>query len=178
MRPKGKTPAAVGAASGGDGGVPVGTGHLHSPDPVPPKALSIADRTRWLDQVLEDPEVGNAAFVAAYAVSAALLRDGDRPRTSLATLSAAVGRVGGKGDTSKNVRDGLLRLVARGHLHMVSRRGAGHFTRYTLIFKGPPTRQSPPLDAEPRISLERLPGLLAALHDVVRAARAAGLPVD
>lgn len=140
--------------------------------------LGIEQRTRWLDQMLEDPSQGNAAFVAAYAVSAALLRDGGAARTSLAALAAFTGRGENRGDPSTNIRDGLFSLEQGGHLHIERQRGRGLFHRYILLFKSRPKRNNPPLDPDPKISLERLPALLAAFREVVAAARAAGLPID
>lgn len=173
---KAKTPAAVGAASGGDRNILAGAERAdNTPDAPASKVLGIEERTRWLDQVLEDPGLTNAAFKIAYAVSAALLRDGDRARTSLAVLGAALGRPGG--DSPPEVRGPLEALAARGHLQIIRGGGRGNYNRYVLLFKSPPKRISPPLDAEPRVSLERLPALLAAIREVVRAAKAAGLPI-
>lgn len=176
MTRRAKSPAAVDAASGGDRDVLAGAERADDiPDARPSKAPGIEERTRWLDQVLEDPELTNAAFKVAYGVSAALLRDGDRAHTSLATLAASLGR---SGDSPAEVRAPLETLEARGHLRITRRVGRGNHNRYELLFKAPPKRSSPPLDVEPRVSLERLPALLTALRDVVRAAKAAGLPID
>lgn len=152
-----------------------GSERVQSSPPAPSKALGIEERTRWVDQVLEDPELTNAAFKVAYGVSAALLRDGHRAHTALATLAASLGR---SGDSPAEVRGPLEALAQRGHLRITRGVGRGNYNRYELLFKAAPKRRSPPLDREPLVSLERLPALLTALQDVVSAAKDAGLSID
>lgn len=136
MIPEPKTPADVGAASGGDRDVHAGAEPLDHSSP----RLGIASPTwrgqdAWLRQVSADPNQGNAAFRAAWAVSTLLREDGDQARTTLQAIGAVAGLRGDNGESAMWIRRGLLSLERGGHLWIdrSQTHGRGHFHRYALI---------------------------------------------
>lgn len=135
-----KTPAAVGAASGGDRNVLAGAERAdHTRPPGSVTMPSYLAQDRWLAQVARDPRQGNAAFRAAWAVSTFLRRHSAEGRAStLVALDAVAGPSRSADRASKWLRQGLLSLESAGHLWIERSAGRGprRSRRYALILRG------------------------------------------
>lgn len=139
MIPKAKTPAAVGAASGGDRDVLAGAERAdHTPPPGSVTRPSYWVQELWLSQVAQDARQSNAAFRAAWAVSTFLRRHAAKGTAStLVALDAVAGPSRSADRASKWLRQGLLSLEAGDHLRIdrSAGRGPGRPHRYALILR-------------------------------------------
>lgn len=139
MTRRAKTPAAVGAASGGDREVLAGA---ERPDHTPPAGAvtrpSYWTQDAWLHQVSCDATQGNAAFRAAWAVSTLLRQAGVEARTTLQAIGTYAGPGRPDAEACRWIRRGLLSLERSGHLWIdrSAGRGPGRFHRYAVILKG------------------------------------------
>lgn len=138
MTTKPKTPAAVGAASGGDRDVLAGAERLdHSGPPGAIIRPNYWTQDAWLRQVSGDTSQGNAAFRAAWAVSTLLRQNDGATKATLQTIGVVAGLRGKNGETAMFVRRGLNSLEQGGHLLIdkSAGRGPGNGHRYELILK-------------------------------------------
>ena len=139
MTREAKTPAAVGAASGGDRNVLAGAERAdHTLPPGSVTMPSYRAQDRWLAQVARDPRQGNAAFRAAWAVSTFLRCHGTGGVAStLVALDGVAGPSRSADPASKWLRQGLLSLEVAGHLGIdrSRSRGPGRHHRYVLLLK-------------------------------------------
>ena len=139
MTPKAKTPAAVGAASGGDRDVLAGAERAdHTPPPGSVTRPSYRLQELWLDQVARDARQSNAAFRAGWAVSTFLRRHGaEGAASTLIALDTVAGPSRCPDRASKWLRQGLLSLEGGAHLWIdrSAGRGPGRPHRYALILR-------------------------------------------
>lgn len=139
MTLKAKTPAAVGAASGGDRDVLAGAERAdHTSPPGSVARPSYRLQELWLDQVARDARQSNAAFRAAWAVSTFLRRHGaEGAASTLVALDAVAGPSRSADRASKWLRLGLLSLEGNAHLWIdrSAGRGPGRPHRYALILR-------------------------------------------
>lgn len=138
MTPKAKTPAAVGAASGGDRDVLAGAERA---DHIPPAGSvtrpSYCNQELWFGQVTGDAQQRNAAFRAAWGVSTFLHRHGPEGAATLVALNAVAAPSRRADGASKWLRQGLLSLERSGHLRIDRSAGRGprRSHRYALMLK-------------------------------------------
>lgn len=135
MTPEAKTPAASAKADGGD---QAGERPDHIPPPGAITRPCYLVQEYWLHEVCQNPGLGNAAFVAAYAISSLLRREGEHARSTLEAIGAVVALRSRRGESTKCIRRSLLSLESSGHLWVdrSQAHGRGHFHRYALILKG------------------------------------------
>lgn len=135
---KAKTPAAVGAASGGDRDVLAGAERAdHTPPFGSVTRPSHLVQDRWLGRVARDPRQGNAAFRVAWAVSTFLRRHGPEGAATLVALDAVAAPSRRADGASKWLRQGLLSLESGGHfwIDRSAGRGPRRSHRYALILR-------------------------------------------
>ncbi len=138
MTPNAKTPAAVGAASGGDQDVLAGAERAdHTPPPGSVTSPSYWVQELWLGQVARDGRQSNAAFRAGWSVSTFLRRHGAQGAATLVALDAVAAPSRRADGASKWPRQSLLSLESGGHLWID--RSAGRAPRrsyrYALILR-------------------------------------------
>lgn len=140
MTRKAKTPAAVGAASGGGRDALAGAERAdHTLSRGSVTRLSYLAEDRWLGQVARDPRLGDAAIRAALGVSTFLRHEGTEGAASTVVALDAVAGASRSGDrASKSLRQGLLSLGGAGHFWIDRSVGRGprRSRRYALILKG------------------------------------------
>ena len=139
MTREAQTPAAVGAASGGDRNVLAGAERADHTSPAGPVTRpSYEVQELWLDQVARDARQSNAAFRAAWSVSTFLRRhDTEGAASSLVALDTIAGPSRLPDRASKWLRQGLLSLESGDHLWIdrSAGRGPGRSHRYALILR-------------------------------------------